>query len=125
VKTTSGRLVYGTAAERPPDANGRVWFHLEGNTRLALEEAAAGQAPAIAHYAIKVSAFDRGALEMRLRELGTRTLPSADEPDVVRFADNNGIVVEARMVQRAAAAGVRCRARRCRHRSAPPAHQPC
>ena len=30
----------------------------------------------------------------RLRELGARVLPATDEPDVVRFADNNGIVVE-------------------------------
>ena len=88
------RLVYGTAGERPRDSNGRVWFHLEGNTRLGLEEASQGQAPAIAHYAIKVAPFDRGALEARLRELGARMLPAADEPDVVRFADNNGIIVE-------------------------------
>ena len=30
----------------------------------------------------------------RLRELGTRVLPAPDEPDVVRFADDNGIEVE-------------------------------
>ena len=93
------RLVYGTAGEQPRDSSGRVWFHLERNTRLGLEEASPGQAPAIAHYAIKVAAFDRSALETRLRELGTRMLPSADEPDVVRFADNNGILVEVRVAQ--------------------------
>jgi hypothetical protein len=90
------RLVYGTANERPRDANGRVWFHLERNTRLGLEEASPGQAPTIAHYAVAVAPFDRGALGARLRELGTSMLPSADEPDVVRFADNNGIIVEVR-----------------------------
>ena len=90
------RLVYGAAAERPRDANGRVWFDLERNTRLGLVEAAGGQVPMIAHYAIKVAPFDRGALEMRLRELGVVVLPAPDEPDVVRFADNNGIVVEVR-----------------------------
>jgi hypothetical protein len=93
------RLVYGTAGEQPRDSNGRVWFQLERNTRLGLEEAAPGQAPAIAHYAIKVAPFDRGALETRLRELGARLLPAADEPDVVRFADNNGIIVEVRVAQ--------------------------
>jgi hypothetical protein len=93
------RLVYGTAGERPRDSNGRVWFHLERNTRLGLEEASRAQAPAIAHYAIKVAPFDRSALETRLRELGTRMLPAADEPDVVRFADNNGIIVEVRVAQ--------------------------
>jgi hypothetical protein len=88
--------VYGSAAERPRDATGRVWFHLANNTRLALEETATGQAPAIAHYAIKVAPFDRRALETRLPELGSRILPAADEPGVVRFTDNNGIVVEVR-----------------------------
>src|SRR5436190_5671458 len=74
------RLVYGTASERPRDANGRVWFHLERNTRLGLEEASPGQAPTIAHYAITVAPFDRSALETRLRELGSSMLPSAEEP---------------------------------------------
>ena len=93
------RLVYGTAGERPRDSNGRVWFHLERNTRLGLEEASGAQAPAIAHYAIKVAPFDRSTLETRLRELGTRIVPAADEPDVVRFADNNGIIIEVRVAQ--------------------------
>jgi catechol 2,3-dioxygenase-like lactoylglutathione lyase family enzyme len=93
------RLVYGAAAERPRDSNGRVWFQLERGTRLGLEEAAAGQAPAIAHYTISVAPFDRRALETRLRDLGAQTLPAPDEPDVVRFADNNGILVEVRAAQ--------------------------
>jgi len=88
------RTLYGTAAERPRDAEGRVWFHLDRNTRLALKAAAAGQAPAIEHYAIKVAPFDRAAVTARLRDLGARTLPSPDEPDVLRFEDNNGIIVE-------------------------------
>jgi len=90
------RMVYGAAAERPRDSNGRVWFHLERGTRLGLEEAAPGQAPAIAHYAITVAPFDRRGLETRLRDIGARVLPASDEPDIVRFADNNGIVVEVR-----------------------------
>ena len=88
------RMVYGTAAERPRDASGRVWFHLARNTRLGLEEAAPGEAPAIAHYAITVAPFDRRAFEARLRDLKARVMPSPDEPDVVRFADDSGIVVE-------------------------------
>jgi catechol 2,3-dioxygenase-like lactoylglutathione lyase family enzyme len=91
------RMVYGTAAERPRDANGRVWFHLARNTRVGLEQASPGQAPTIAHYAITVAPFDRGALDARLRELKARILPSADEPDVVRFTDDNGIVVEVKV----------------------------
>lgn len=86
--------MYGSAAERS-DANGRVWFNLARNTRIGLEQAPDGK-PAIAHFAIKVAPFDRGALTARLGELGARVLPSPDEPDVVRFLDNNGITVELR-----------------------------
>jgi catechol 2,3-dioxygenase-like lactoylglutathione lyase family enzyme len=91
------RALYGTAAERPKDKNGRVWFEFPKNTRIALEQTTG--TPAISHYAIKVAPFDRAALDARLRELGARLLPAADEPDVVRFADNNGIVVEVRVAQ--------------------------
>jgi hypothetical protein len=89
-------MMYGTAAEQPRDAAGRVWFRLARNTRLGLEEAAPGEAPAIAHYAIAVAPFDRRAFEARLRQLNARLIPSPDEPDVIRFADDNGIVVEVR-----------------------------
>ena len=93
------RLVYGNAVERPRDRNGRVWLHLAGNTRLGLQEATRGQTPTIAHYAIKVAPFDRSAFEKRLQELNVRVLPAPDEPDVIRFADNNGIVVEVRVAE--------------------------
>jgi predicted enzyme related to lactoylglutathione lyase len=92
------RMVYGSAAERPRDAEGRVWFHFDRDTRIALKQASAGQSPTIEHYAIKVAPFDRAAVTSRLKELGVRTLPSADEPDVLRFEDNNGIIVELRPV---------------------------
>ena len=90
------RQLYGQSAERPREANGRVWFQLERNTRIGLQQVAAGEKPTIAHYAIKVAAFDRNALTTRLRELSAEILPSSDEPDVVRFRDNNGIIVELR-----------------------------
>jgi catechol 2,3-dioxygenase-like lactoylglutathione lyase family enzyme len=93
------RLVYGNAVERPRDKNGRVWLQLAGNTRLGLEEVSQGQMPAIAHYTLKVAPFDRGALEARLKELNARLLPAPDEPDVVRFTDNNGIIVEVRVAE--------------------------
>lgn len=92
------RKLYGAAAERPRDAEGRVWFHFDRDTRLALKQVSAGQSPTIEHYAIKVAPFDRAAVTARLRELGVRTLPSTDEPDVLRFEDNNGIIVELRPV---------------------------
>jgi catechol 2,3-dioxygenase-like lactoylglutathione lyase family enzyme len=92
------RKLYGAAAERPRDAEGRVWFHFDRDTRIALKQGSAGQPPTFEHYAIKVAPFDRAAVTARLRELGVRTLPSPDEPDVLRFEDNNGIVVELRPV---------------------------
>ena len=93
------RLVYGQGVERPRDANGRVWLQLARNTRLGLEQATAAQTPTISHYTIKVAPFDRGALEARVRDAGGRVIPAPDEPDVVRFADNNGIIVEVRVAE--------------------------
>ena len=89
------RALYGTAAERPKDKNGRVWFEFPKNTRIALEQGSGK--PAIAHYTIKVAPFDRAALTKRLGDLGSTVLPSPDEPDVVRFKDNYGITVELRV----------------------------
>jgi len=89
------RALYGASAERPRDASGRAWFQLARGTRIGLEQTAG--AARIAHYAVRVSPFDRGALTNRLRELGARVLPAPDEPDVVRFADDNGILVEVRL----------------------------
>jgi catechol 2,3-dioxygenase-like lactoylglutathione lyase family enzyme len=86
------RALYGTAAERPRDRNGRVWFEFPRNTRIALEQGIG--APAISHYAIKVAPFDRRALMTRLAEVGSAVIPSPDEPDVLRFKDNHGITVE-------------------------------
>ena len=89
------RGIYGTAPERPRDANGRVWFLMDKNTRIGLQTAPSGK-PSIDHFAIKVASFDRAALTARLNQAGAKILPSPDEPDVVRFLDNNGITVEVR-----------------------------
>lgn len=91
------RAVYGSAAERPRDGNGRVWFDLDRATRIGLQQITDGRKPTISHFAIKVAPFDRAALTTRLRDLGVNVLPSTDEPDVVRFRDNNGITVELRV----------------------------
>jgi catechol 2,3-dioxygenase-like lactoylglutathione lyase family enzyme len=90
------RLVYGTPVEGPRE-NGRVWLRLERNTRIGLQQVTNGQMPSIGHFAIKVAQYDRNAVTARLRELGAKLLPATDEPDVLRFADNNGIVVELRV----------------------------
>ena len=94
------RQVCGQAAERPRDANGRVWFQLAGGTRIGLQQVADGRKPSIGHFAVKVAPFDRPALMARLRELSVEVLPSGDEPDVLRFRDNNGIIVELRVASR-------------------------
>ena len=93
------RGVYGASAEGKRDANGRVWFSLERNTRIGLQPVRAGESPKIDHFAIKVAPYDRAALTARLRELGATVLASTDEPDVLRFRDNNGITVELKTVQ--------------------------
>ncbi len=93
------RGVYGTAAEGKRDANGRVWFSLERHTRIGLQPVRGGESPKIDHFAIKVAPYDRAALTARLRELGAAVVPSTDEPDVLRFRDNNGITVELKTVQ--------------------------
>ena len=90
------RAVYGPAAEATREPGGRVWINLKNNTRIGLQVVKNGAAPAIEHFAIKVRSYDRAALMQRLGELGARIVPSADEPDVVRFLDNNGITVEVR-----------------------------
>jgi catechol 2,3-dioxygenase-like lactoylglutathione lyase family enzyme len=91
------RALYGTAAERPKDTHGRVWFELAKNTRIALEHTTG--TPAIAHYAITVAPFDRAALARRLAEIGSAPMPSPDEPDVLRFKDNYGITVELKVAE--------------------------
>jgi catechol 2,3-dioxygenase-like lactoylglutathione lyase family enzyme len=92
-------LVYGanirTVKQSNPD---RLWLELEGDTRLGLQKAPAGQQPRIDHYCIKVRPFDREAVTAGLRDIGLRVLPSPDEPAVLRFADNYGITVELKPV---------------------------
>ncbi len=88
-------LVYGkdikTERQSSPD---RLWLLLEGNTRIGLQKTPAGQPPRIDHFCIKVAPFDRAAVTAGLQKIGLKTLPSADEPEVIRFSDNYGITVE-------------------------------
>jgi catechol 2,3-dioxygenase-like lactoylglutathione lyase family enzyme len=87
------RILYGKEAVRqntPP----RVWFQI-GDTRLGLEQAPAGTKPRIAHFAVKVAAFDRTAVAAALTKLGATVSASPDEqPRVLRFRDPDGITVE-------------------------------
>jgi len=90
------RFVYGAGVERRE--GGRVWLALEKSTRIGIDRAPDGTAR-IGHYAIKVAPFDRRAVAARLQELGAKVQGSPDEKDVLRFTDNNGIVVELREVR--------------------------
>jgi catechol 2,3-dioxygenase-like lactoylglutathione lyase family enzyme len=88
-------FVYGKdvdgARERSPE---RLWLNLKADTRIGLQQAPAGQSPRIEHFCIKVRPFDREAVVAGLKKIGAEVLASADEPGVVRFLDNNRIMVE-------------------------------
>jgi hypothetical protein len=92
-------LVYGANIKTTRTTNpDRLWIQLEGNTRIGLQKAPAGQKPRIDHYCIKVAPFDREAVTAGIRQIGLKVLPSTDEPEVVRFADNYDITVELKAV---------------------------
>ncbi|HEY2380500.1 MAG TPA: hypothetical protein VGK48_04890 [Terriglobia bacterium] len=88
-------FVYGKdvdgARERNPE---RLWLNLKKGTRIGLQKVAAGQSPAIEHFCIRVRPFDRAAVIAGLKKIGVEILPSDDEPGVVRFRDNNRIMLE-------------------------------
>jgi len=88
-------LMYGanikTTRQTNPD---RLWIQLEANTRIGLQKVAAGEKPRFDHYCIKVAPFDRDVVAAGIRQAGLKVIPSADEPEVLRFSDNNDITVE-------------------------------
>jgi catechol 2,3-dioxygenase-like lactoylglutathione lyase family enzyme len=90
------RILYGKEVLRQKSPE-RIWFQI-GDTRLGLERVPAGQKPQIAHFGVKVAAFDRDALTAGLRKLGAEVVASPDEPDVVRFRDRDGISAELKAI---------------------------
>jgi len=90
------RILYGMEAARTKNPD-RVWFHI-GDTRIGLQQVPSGEKPKIAHFAVKVAAFDRGAVTDGLRRLGAEIAEAPDEPDVLRFRDRDGNVAELRAV---------------------------
>jgi hypothetical protein len=89
------RFVYGPETIGPKQGNPeRVWINLKADTRIGLQKVPAGSAPRIEHYCIKVRQFDRNAVTAGLKAIGAEVLPSTDEPDVLRFRDDNRIIVE-------------------------------
>jgi len=88
-------FVYGRDIQTTRQTNPeRLWIYLKGDTRIGLQNAPAGDKPKIEHYCIKVRPFDREAVTAGLRKIGTEVLPSPDEPGILRFRDDNKIIVE-------------------------------
>jgi hypothetical protein len=88
-------LVYGKEVDGVREHNPeRLWLNLNNNTRIALQQAPAGQAPRIEHFCIKVRPFDRAAVTAGLKKIGAEVLNSPDETKSLRFLDNNRIMVE-------------------------------
>jgi len=93
------RLVYGRETEGPRQTNPeRLWINLKGDTRVGLQKVPAGQSPRIEHFCIRVRPFDRNAVTAGLRKIGAEVLPSPDEPGVIRFLDDNKIMVELKAI---------------------------
>ena len=86
------RILYGQEA-LTDRTTGRVWFQI-GDTRLGLQQAAAGQKPHIETFGIKVKPFDSAAVTKGLQALGARVAPTPYEPGVVRLIDPDGISLE-------------------------------
>jgi len=82
-----------TTRERSPE---RIWF-TAARTRLGLERMAAGQAPHIDRFGIRVAAFDRRTVARKLEAAGVTVLSSTGE-SLVRFRDADGFTVELRGV---------------------------
>jgi catechol 2,3-dioxygenase-like lactoylglutathione lyase family enzyme len=92
-------FVYGRETEGARESNPeRLWINLKGNTRIGLQKAVAGASPRIEHYCIRVEPFNRQAVTDGLRKIGAEVLASSDEPNVVRFRDDNRITVELKAV---------------------------
>ena len=92
-------LVYGKETQGPRQTNPeRLWINLKNDTRIGLEKAAPGEQVRIEHYCIRVAPFDRQAVTAGLRAIGAEILPSPDEPGVLRFRDDNKIIVELKAV---------------------------
>ena len=89
-------LVYGKDAQGARETPDRLWINLKNDTRIGLQKVPAGAQPRIEHYCIKVRPFDRAAVTAGLKAIGTEVLPAPNEPGVLRFLDDNKIMVEIR-----------------------------
>src|SRR5262249_4988292 len=88
-------VVYGKDVDGVREHNPeRLWLNLKADTRIGLQQTAAGQSPRIEHFCIKVRPFDRGAVTAGLKKIGAEVLNSPAEPVVGRCPDNNQAMAE-------------------------------
>lgn len=92
------RILYGMESARD-SSSGRVTFGFANGSRLILEATSysyGSAVPRIAHFGIQVAPFERDAVAAGLMQLGATLLSAADEMEVLRFRDPDGITVELR-----------------------------
>jgi hypothetical protein len=58
-----------------------------------LEPVTSGEKPSVHHICVRVAGFDKKAVTEKLKKAGVEVV-RADEEDVVRFKDLNGLVME-------------------------------
>lgn len=71
----------------------RVWFQI-AHTRLALEQAAAGEKPSIHHISLRVADFDPKSAPAKLKQANAEVI--AANGKAVTFKDPNGLEMEIR-----------------------------
>ena len=82
--------IFGPALPRTKKPD-RAWFQV-AKTRLALEQAGAGEKPSIHHLSIRVAGFDAKIAVAKLKEAKIEVVSSAAQ--AVTFKDLNGIEME-------------------------------
>ncbi len=86
------RKIFGPELPRSKKPD-RVWFQL-ARTRLALEQAAAGEKPSIHHIAVRVAGFNSKIAAARLKRAEVEV--TASTPKSVTFKALNGLLMELR-----------------------------
>ena len=84
--------IFGPEASRSKKPD-RVWFQV-AKTRLALEQAGAGEKPSIHHISVRVAAFDPKSAAAKLKSANIEIIESVAKS--VMFRDLNGIPMEVR-----------------------------
>ena len=89
--TAHYRKIFGPEASKTGKP-ARVWFQVV-RTKLGLEPVTSGEKPSVHHICVRVAGFDKKAVTEKLKKAGVEVV-RADEDDVVRFKDLNGLFME-------------------------------